>query len=211
MPIESATYIKSLDPASPGGADLMGDADDHLRLIKAVLKATFPNLDGPVTATPNQLNSGVPIGGMILWPFPIATIPSGYVICNGQTVARSDGQGNITTPNMLDKFVMGTTAADAEAFGSTGGAKVVSVQTGQSGSHTHDGTTDIKGAHSHGGSTVPTTGGSQASGTGSLQQVIQSDGAHNHYFVTNKAGDHSHTVSLTTLPPYVKYPWIMKI
>lgn len=211
MPVESATYINTLDQANPGGADLLVDADDHIRLIKKVLKATFPNLDAPVTATPNQLNNGIPIGGMIVWPFPIATIPAGYVICNGQTVPRSDGKGNITTPNMLDKFVMGTTAADGEAFGSIGGAKSVTVTTTTSGAHTHEGTTDTKGAHSHSGATVLTAGGSQSPGSGNAKQSIQEDGAHSHYFATSKAGDHSHSVSAAILPPYVKYPWIMKV
>lgn len=209
MTVETATFIKQLDAANPGGADLLAEADDHLRLLKAVLKATFPNLDGAVTSTPAQLNSPVPIGLMAVWPFPIATIPAGYAICNGQTVARSDGQGNITTPNMLDKFVMGTTAADGEAFGSTGGAKAVTTATTSSGSHTHDGGTDTRGAHSHGGSTGLGSGGS--SGSGNSKNTISEDGSHFHYFTTNQAGDHTHTVSLTTLPPYVKFPWIMKV
>lgn len=211
MTIESATYIKSLDAANPSGDDPLADADDHLRLIKAVLKATFPNLDAPVTATPAQLNSGIPIGGTILWPFPINTIPAGWAICNGQTLVRSDGLGNITTPNLLDKFVMGTTAADTEAFGSTGGAKSVTVSTKNSGAHVHDGGTDVRGAHSHGGATGIGSGGQSAGSGGSTKNTISEDGAHFHYFTTNQAGDHSHEVTITTLPPYVKYPYIMKV
>lgn len=212
MPIETATYIKSLDQASPAGTDPIADGDDHIRLIKAVLKSTFPNLDGPVTATPIQLNTGgVPIGGVIMWPFPIATIPTGWAICNGQTVSRSDGQGNITTPNMLDKMVLGTTAADTEAFGSTGGAKSVTVTTALSGEHTHDGGTDTRGAHTHGGSASLAPGGSEPGTGGNYSHAIAEDGAHFHYFTTAAAGTHSHSVQVPTLPPYVKYPFIMKV
>jgi hypothetical protein len=207
--VESATYIKSLDPTSPSGTDPIADGDDHLRLLKAVLKATFPNLDGPVTATPGQLNSGVPIGLVAIWPFSIATIPQGWAICNGQTVTRSDGQGTITTPNLLDKFVMGT-SLDA-SVGTTGGSSSVTVSTDIQGAHTHDGGTDTRGAHNHGGSVALAPGGSEPGTGGNYGHSIGQDGAHFHYFTTNSNGSHSHSVTVTTLPPYIKYPYIMKV
>lgn len=43
MGLESATYITALDASNPLGTDLKSQGDDHLRLIKSVLKATFPN------------------------------------------------------------------------------------------------------------------------------------------------------------------------
>lgn len=57
MPLESATYISDLVPTNPAGTDQVSQADDHLRLIKATLKATFPNITGPVTASQAALNS----------------------------------------------------------------------------------------------------------------------------------------------------------
>ena len=45
MPIESATYLSELDARYPEGADEFRDGDNHLRLIKSALKATFPNAD----------------------------------------------------------------------------------------------------------------------------------------------------------------------
>lgn len=56
MPLETATHIAELEPANPTGTDSMASGDDHLRLIKSALKNTFPNLDAPVTATPDELN-----------------------------------------------------------------------------------------------------------------------------------------------------------
>jgi hypothetical protein len=209
--IESATYIKQLDSANPGGADLLVTADDHIRLIKSVLKSTFPNLDSAVTATPTQLNSGVPIGCMMVWPFPISSMPPNWALCDGRVVNRSDGAGPIQTPNMLNKFVMGSSGTDPDAVLTTGGSASVSTTTGTAGAHSHTGTTSTDGAHSHGGSTVLNPGGNQAPGTGNVAQTIQSDGAHNHSVSTSSAGDHSHTVSVATLPPYIKLYWIMKV
>ena len=42
MPLESATFIQSLDINNPPGTDPKSQGDDHLRLLKSVLKSTFP-------------------------------------------------------------------------------------------------------------------------------------------------------------------------
>lgn len=57
MALESGTYIDSLNASNPASTDGLGQADDHLRLIKSTIKATFPNLTGAVTATQSQLNN----------------------------------------------------------------------------------------------------------------------------------------------------------
>lgn len=43
MPIEVATYLSSLNSSNPAGSDAKSQGDDHIRLLKAVLKSTFPN------------------------------------------------------------------------------------------------------------------------------------------------------------------------
>jgi hypothetical protein len=57
MTIESATYIDDLDAANPGATDNISEGDDHLRLIKTVIKASFPNITGAVTVTQSELNA----------------------------------------------------------------------------------------------------------------------------------------------------------
>lgn len=57
MPLETATYISDLVASNPASSDGLNQADDHMRLIKAVVKNTFPNLTGPVTATQGYINS----------------------------------------------------------------------------------------------------------------------------------------------------------
>lgn len=46
MTVETATYLDSLSSSNPGTTDQIPEGDDHLRLIKAVLKATFPGRGG---------------------------------------------------------------------------------------------------------------------------------------------------------------------
>lgn len=56
MALETGTYISDLVSANPAGTDTLDKADDHLRLIKSTVKATFPNLTGAVTPTHADLN-----------------------------------------------------------------------------------------------------------------------------------------------------------
>lgn len=59
MPLETASYINQLDAANPLGSDPIASGDDHIRLIKAALKATFPNVAGVVNATNAQLDNAI--------------------------------------------------------------------------------------------------------------------------------------------------------
>ena len=61
MPLESTTTIEGLDDSYPLGGDPTNKGDDHLRLIKSVLKTMFPGAGGngfsiPVVATEVELN-----------------------------------------------------------------------------------------------------------------------------------------------------------
>lgn len=47
MGLESATYIDDLVSTNPVVGDNVFEGDDHLRIIKAVLQATFPSFDRP--------------------------------------------------------------------------------------------------------------------------------------------------------------------
>lgn len=62
MATESGTYISDLDAAKPGPSEAASEGDDHLRLIKSFIKATFPNVSGAMTCTHTELNvlDGIP-------------------------------------------------------------------------------------------------------------------------------------------------------
>lgn len=52
-----------------------------------------------------------PTGGIIMWSGSIASIPTGWALCNGQTV------GALTTPDLRNKFIVA--AADDSGTGVT--------------------------------------------------------------------------------------------
>ncbi len=154
MALETASYINQLVPANPSGADRVHQGDDHIRMLKAVLKNTFPNLTGPVTLTQAQLNGvyslTVPVGIISIWYGAADAVPSGWAICNGQTVDRSDGDGEITVPDMRGRVVAGLVTG--QAVGATfGQEKLTGLSTAAGGDHSHGGTATAAGEHNHGG------------------------------------------------------------
>ena len=100
--------------------------------------------DGRLTSvTSNSFSIGgtIPIGGIIMWSG--SSIPSGWALCNGQTV---NGQA---TPNLQDKFVVG--AGSGYSVGNVGGEATKTLGTANLPSHTHTAgsLTATGGNHSH--------------------------------------------------------------
>lgn len=56
MALEVGTHISDLEQTNPVSTDGLGQADDHIRLIKKTILNTFPNITGPVLATQAELN-----------------------------------------------------------------------------------------------------------------------------------------------------------
>jgi hypothetical protein len=109
-----------------------------------------------------------PSGGIIMWSGSIASIPSGWLLCNG-----SSG-----TPDLRDRFIVG--AGSTYAVNATGGSATYNLSTAQLPSHTHTGTTasvDIN--HSHGVNI-------QSGGTSNDHAHGISDPGHSHTFTTNR-------------------------
>ena len=60
MGLETGTYISDLVATNPVNAtDVVGEGDDHLRLIKSTILNTFPSVTGEVSLTHTQLNNTV--------------------------------------------------------------------------------------------------------------------------------------------------------
>lgn len=57
MALETATYINDLNAANPAATDGLAQADDHFRLLKGAVKATFPNVTGAITATHGAIDA----------------------------------------------------------------------------------------------------------------------------------------------------------
>lgn len=220
MALESALYISDLNVSNPLSTDAVSQADDHLRLIKQVLKNTFPNLTGPVTSTQATLNAPVPSGFIGMWSGAINAVPSGWFLCNGLN----------GTPDLRDRFIVG--AGSTYAVGDTGGAAQVTLNESQIPAHTHSitATTAAAGDHSHTindpghahsfngggvvnngyypGGNIYAGGGGTTSGSGTGISI-------------NNAGSHTHTITATAAttggglahenrPPYYALAYIMK-
>ena len=57
MALESASYVAGLNTANPTASDPIAEGDNHIRLIKSVLKNTFPALTGAITVSETELNA----------------------------------------------------------------------------------------------------------------------------------------------------------
>lgn len=57
MALESGTFIDALNVSNPTNTDSVSEADNHIRLIKSTIKATFPNLTAAVTLTAAEINA----------------------------------------------------------------------------------------------------------------------------------------------------------
>jgi len=144
--------------------------------------AQLPAVDGSLLTG----IEGVPSGVIALWSGTVASIPSGWVICDGTN----------STPNLTGRFIV---HADADAAGTynvgdTGGSNTVTLAEANLPGHTHSvsGTTDSDGAHTHN-----VSGNTSASGnhTHTLSGNTSNSGNHTHNGSTSNTGNHSHNLT----------------
>lgn len=162
-------------------------------------------------------DSGLASGVIIGWAGSIATIPAGYLFCNGAAVSRTtyaalftaigttwgagDGSTTFNLPNSVDKFHVGanqdvTGVPQSNVTGSL-------LQTGGTQTHTHIFTGT---AHSHGAGTYALT----SSGCG----VIPPSGGCWTNAVSGTSANTTATGTNSTvqnIPPFLAYPSIIKI
>jgi len=152
----SSVNLGSVDADSDGNIDLANKADSANTAALAE-KAnmvfcngdynTFENCTAPPVA---PSTSGVPSGTIVMWSGSVASIPSGWKLCDG-----TNG-----TPDLSGKFIVGYSSGneDYNVIGNTGGANNVTLTTNQIPSHSHTmtGSTESAGSHSHTGSTNST-------------------------------------------------------
>lgn len=162
-------------------------------------------------------NDPIPLGSIIMWSGSIASIPSGWALCDGTS----------GTPDLRNRFIVG--AGSTYAVGDTGGANSVTLTVNDIPSHTHtfSGTTstasitgqvgaDIKSANSAGSSSTGVFSGTKVANT---DDVGGSGGSMNDISMN---ASHSHTFSGTTAaagtggshenrPPYYALAYIMKV
>lgn len=192
---------------------------------------SFTSVNATGTVTANSFSGdgssltgieGIPTGVIVLWSGSIASIPSGFVLCDGTN----------STPNLQDRFVIG--AGSTYAVDASGGATTInsvashthsfsgnfSSNTGNAGDHGHNASsadnanhthnTNNNGNHSHNGNTsnignhthsqtvnnatrvTPTSEGNTRTGGNGN---TGGGGSHSHSFGTSNTGGHSHTAA----------------
>jgi microcystin-dependent protein len=57
MALESATFINGLVATNPVSTDGLAQADDHMRLIKSTILASFPSISGAINSTHTEINT----------------------------------------------------------------------------------------------------------------------------------------------------------
>ena len=147
-----------------------------------------------IATTAFALANGIPSGAIVMWSGSIASIPSGWLLCNG-----SSG-----TPDLRDRFVVG--AGSTYAVAATGGSANATLV-----SHTHTATDS---GHTH---TTPVPYKANGLGSGPYAMVDGSAGISGYSNITSSTGTANVTNSTegssatnANLPPYYALAYIMK-
>ncbi len=176
--IDSNTYSQSNHTHSYGLNDL-SDVTTGTISDGDVLKYSGTNSrwEAQVDATGS---SGIPSGGIIMWSGTVATIPTGWELCDG----------NNSTPDLRDRFIIGARQDDSGvaktnitgSLTQTGGSKdAVAVTHG----HNSNANTSNDGNHSHDyGNYSATNSGDHSHNVNgsSVSGSTNNTGSHNHVF-----------------------------
>lgn len=146
----------------------------------------------------SQASGTIPVGGIIMWSGSIVSIPTGWVLCNGQN----------STPDLQDRFIVG--AGSGYAVGNIGGVNSVTLDTTQIPSHKHayafaQGSNGSIGEGYNGITSVANLGN-----VAELEQNGVNDGQRLAAFTANTAptgGDQAHE----NRPPYYALAFIMRV
>ncbi len=168
---------------------------------------------------------GIPTATIVPWSS--ASVPTGFLECNGQTVSRStyaalfaivgttygagDGSSTFAVPDLQDNVAVGK--SNNKALASTGGANTVA-STGNVGGSTANATlsTAQLASHSHSGAntgnatvTLGTPAGLAASSANTNTGNAGSGTGHSHNMSANFSGD-----ATSVLQPYLTIIYIIK-
>jgi hypothetical protein len=156
-----------------------------------------------LATTAFAIANGFPAGGIIMWSGSIASIPTGFALCNG-----SSG-----TPDLRDRFVVG--AGSTYAVAATGGSANAVVV-----SHSHSFAGDALGTHTHNMSFHQTSKSNNATPF-ILSSPINGENLNGTLTLSttgSSAGTPSGTISTAgvsgtnaNLPPYYALAYIMKL
>lgn len=139
IPGGTANYIPKFLQANKLGNSVIYESSGNIGIgttspatkldVNDTIKATAFVGDG--SGLTNLPVAGIPTGVIVMWSGSIASIPSGWALCDGQV---HDGK---LTPDLRDRFIVG--AGDQYAVRDTGGEKTHRLTINEMPSHTHSG------------------------------------------------------------------------
>ena len=137
MGLEAASHIDELVASNPVGAtDPKSAGDDHIRMIKTILKTDFPDVDEPVgTVHPKATAPSLTLGGGTVWfdttanllkirdegdtawiTLPVSVVASNTVDIDGGTIDGVTATGNTITGGTVDNAPVGATTENTGKF-----------------------------------------------------------------------------------------------
>ncbi len=119
MGLETGTFIDDLVVTNPLGTDDRSSADDHMRLLKSVLKNSFPQVDGAINATVTELNLLV---GLLASASEINTM-DGITASTAELNVMDGISGKASSDNIMDNFPAGTLMTFQQTASPTGYTK----------------------------------------------------------------------------------------
>ena len=129
MPLEVATTINQLDAANPTATDPKSQGDDHLRLLKSTVKATFPNVAGVVTPSHTELNYLTGAVGQIQTGGDLRNLLVNANFAINQRVWLTSAATTVANQATLDRWRV-VTLGQGITFGSAAPDRVVSCPAG---------------------------------------------------------------------------------
>lgn len=215
MPIEEtgsyvddfSTTVSANKPTSNPGK--RADGAGELRKLKAILKSTFTNLDGPVTITDTEANylAGVTsaVQTQINSRFTTGDLLASY------NLAAPTGWHRITTANLDNRMLRIVASSTSNTVGGTHSPILMNVVPAHT--HSYSGTTSSNGSHTHGphiwiyvgGGGVTTLG--RNTGDQDWHGLVDSSGIHTHTFSGNTATQNG---ASNWAPRYIDFMLIQK-
>lgn len=147
MTIETAAYVAALNSSLPANTDPKSEGDDHLRLIKAVLLASFPNVTGAMSATHTELNYAVGVTSALAGVNQTATLTNKTltspavntpVITGGREtkVAMASNEIDLAAGNWFTKTITGDISLTTTTVPASGTVASFLLELTNAGAHT---------------------------------------------------------------------------
>ena len=169
------TSVQTVDTGSDGHIKVTTEGGERLRVSKdgaiGLGGANYGSSgqvihsQGSGSAAVWSTFQGVPSGVIMMWSVAEGAIPTGWYLCNGSN----------STPDLRNKFIVGSGTGSSYSIGATGGSDTVTLSTSQIAAHSH--TTNN---HNHSASVSDPGHGHSLSDPGHGHSMSISDPGHQH-------------------------------